>query len=250
MVEPAVVSYLQQNMKKFPIDELRRQLASEGVSDQDFDDALKAALRSPRPSQGGGGRAKAARVLMAAGGAAAVLALLIILAGLSKNDRSPSGSSITAASQSAYVGHYGYVISLPPDYAAVQSFKDSKKTLEVVHFCKTGTDPTNFLDEGLYGQLGIVRLEVEPNPWAGVGNGLDALSSAVTSRAQKRGEKFSIKPVQVSSLRGIQLNFEGAFPRVESYILGQNVLYSFLAGEDDEIYHGILTGLRDTRSEN
>ena len=47
MVKPEVVAYLQANLKKHPIDELRRQLAQEGVGDVDFDDSLKAAMRAP-----------------------------------------------------------------------------------------------------------------------------------------------------------------------------------------------------------
>jgi hypothetical protein len=120
---------------------------------------------------------------------------------------------------------------------------------EVIHFCKAGTDPTNLLDEGLYGPLGIVRLEVRPSPFAGALNGLDQLTRLVTDRARQRKEKFKLKNLQLSSMPGIQLSYDAPAPRVEAYVLGQKVLYSFMAGEDDEIYRALLNGLRDARSE-
>ena len=151
--------------------------------------------------------------------------------------------------EAGFVGKYGYVVRLPEGYSAVQSFKDNTKTIEVVHFCRLGTDPTNFLNEGLFGQLGIVRLTVQPSPVSNDLHGLENLSSIIMSRAQARGEKFTVKNLQVSSLRGLQLIFDVPFPRVEAYILGHDVLYSFTAGQDDEYFRLLLQSLRDARSE-
>jgi hypothetical protein len=151
--------------------------------------------------------------------------------------------------ETAFVGHYDYVIRLPKGYAAVHGFKDAEKTVEVVHFCKAGTDPTNFLNEGLYAQLGIVRLETQPSSLAGPLDGIETLKRLVTGRTLPKDEKLRIKNLQISSLHGIQINFEGPFPRVEAYILGQKILYWFMAGQDDEIFREILTSLRETRSE-
>jgi hypothetical protein len=119
----------------------------------------------------------------------------------------------------------------------------------VVHFCKIGTDPTELLDEDLFGQLGIVRLEVSPSPLAGRVNGLADLTRQVQARSQRDGDKFTVKNIQVSSLPGIQFTFAAPEARVETFILGQKVLYSFYGGEDDEIYRAIVMSLRDTRSE-
>ena len=41
-----------------------------------------------------------------------------------------------------------------------------------------------------------------------------------------------------------------AFPRVEAYILGQNDLYFFYAGQEDDIWRDIVLSLRDAHSEN
>lgn len=247
-----VVAYLKENVKKFPVEDLRLQLTQEGVSAAEFDASLKEALR-PAPTQL---KAKASgavgRVLMFSGVGAIIGAAALAL--LQKPSSLPAKTSSSTAApagpvDAAFVGSSGYVIKLPPGYAGFQSFKDNKKAVEIVHFCKADTDPTQFLNEGLFGQLGIVRLQVEPSPLANDLHGLDNLTSFVTSRAQARGEKYTIKNIQVSSLRGIQLTYDIPSPRVEAYILGQAVFYTFMAGQDDEIYRCLLQSLRDTRSE-
>jgi hypothetical protein len=238
MVQPEIIAYLRANLKKHPIDQLREQLASEGVSELDFNEALKAAMQ----------KKNAARLFLAAG-----LAVLGAAAGLMLMSPDPETTlpeMPKAPEESAFVGHSGYVIRLPRDYMAVASFKDAKKTWEVVHFCKIGTDPTNFLNEGLFAQLGIVRLDVEPNTLAGNLNDVEMLSRIVTRRLQARGDKFVIKNLQVSSLRGIQITTELPNPGVEAFILGQRFLYRFTAGQVDEIYLEIVNSLRDPQSEN
>lgn len=244
MPEPEIVRYLKDNLKKFPIEQLRAQLAKEGVGDADFDEALRLALvpTERKPAKRGG----AAKLFLGAGVGMALLGAILAL-------REPSVEPPPAAGppsiEGGFVGHHGYVVRLPPDYIAVQSFRDERKKAETVHFCPKGTDPSNFLNEGLYGQLGIVKLEVQISPLAGTLNGLDTLARIVGGRAQQNNEKYTLKNLQVSSMRGIQVNFDVPFPRVESYILGERHLYSFSAGQDDEIYRGVLESLRDPRSE-
>lgn len=199
----------------------------------------------PSKPQGGAGR-----VFIIVGVSAVALAALFSLKTKPAAPPAPQSRAQNAAGESGFVGHYGYVVRLPAEYKAVQGFKDERKTLEVVHFCKMGTDPTNFLNEGLYGQLGIVRLEVQPSAYAGSLQGLDALTRLLAYRSQQRGEKYTLKNLQFSSLRGIQFTYDVPFPRVEAYILGDKVLYSFLAGQEDEAYRDILLSLRDSHSES
>ena len=119
-----------------------------------------------------------------------------------------------------------------------------------MHFCKKGADPTNFLDEGLFGQMGIVRLEVSPRPFPANPTGLANLSAAVSRKASSHGEKFILKNIQVGTLPGVQANIQSPFPRVEAYILGQNDLYFFYGGQEDDVWRDIVLSLRDARSEN
>lgn len=202
----------------------------------------------PPPAKPGKPAYSALKILL--GAAAAVVLVLLVWLGLNPPaSQGPPAPRSAETEESAFVGHFGYVVRLPKGYAAARGFKDRRKTTEVVHFYKAGTDPTSLLDEGLYGQLGIVRLRAQPSPFAAGPDGLEALTRLVTDRARQRGEKFSVKPLQVSSLRGVQLAYEPPFARVEAFIVGQQILYSFLAGQDDDVYREILTSLRDSRSE-
>ena len=45
------------------------------------------------------------------------------------------------------------------------------------------------------------------------------------------------------------MTVESPFQRTEAYILGEKVLYMFVAGQDDEIFREIMMSLRETVSE-
>jgi len=251
MINADVVAYLQTHIKDFPVEDLRRQLFDEGIAEEDFNDSLKAALGSPikvklTPRQ----RLKNAVPRLAA--ALAACAVILWFSGQEQNSKrggAPTAGAPASAS-GAFVGHSGYVVRLPKNYTAVSQFVDAAKTDEMVHFCKVGTDPTLFLNEGLFGSLGIIALEVTPSPFPPTAAGIAALTAAVTTRAQNHGFKFSAKNISVSSLPGVQLNIELPDPHIEVYILGERSLYSFTAGQEDEISREIVMSLRDTQSEN
>jgi len=156
---------------------------------------------------------------------------------------------VSATGESAFLGNTGYVIRLPKNYEAIASFQDRGKNVEIVHFCRSGTDPTNFLNPGLFGQLGIVRLEVSPNPFSGSITGTDRLAHAISAQLTARGNKFAVHNLQVGPLRGIQANIELPEPGIESFILGEKVMYHFSGGLDDDIYRDIINSLRDPHAE-
>ncbi len=246
MVRPEIVAYLKDNLDKFPVEALRRRLESDGVTGAEFDEALKAALPgAPRPAAKGRRLGRAAL----AGGffALAAVAGLIFLSGRKTAAPPPA---LVPPGDGGFVGRAGWVVHLPRGYAAVSQVKDPSRDWEVVHFCKAGTDPTNFLNEGLFGQLGIVRLEVQQSPLAGNLNGPDVMSQFVSARLQRRGDKFTIKNRQVSSLRGIQVAIEPPNVAVEVYLLGEKHVYFFTAGQDDEVLRDIVASLRDPHAEN
>lgn len=250
MVMPEVVSYLQENLPKYPVEELRKQLSVEGVSDIDFQDCLAAALRAPRTAstkRKAPGGDRAARLFLVAG--------VLVFAGVglfALSQRSAPAAAPDAGSgsgESGFVGPSQWVVRLPQDYAGFAAFKDSAKKHEVVHFAKKGTDPTNFLNEGLYGQLGIVRLEVFPSPFPDNPTGVSTMAQRVQNRLSGQGDKFAMKNIQVGTLPGIQVNVLAPFPRVEGYVLGKNSLYYFYAGQDDSVWRDIVLSLRDAHSE-
>jgi len=254
MMRPEVVNYLRENLPKFPVEALRRQLAEEGVSDVDFEHCLAEALRGPKtvpaskkPKPAG----KAAKLMLVAGLA------LIVGVGLYALSQKPSeppapdpSTSAPSSGESGYVGSHGWVVRLPKDYVGVSQFKDDDKAVEIVHFCKRGTDPTNFLNDGLFGEMGIVRLTIAPSDFPANPTGAANLANAVARRITSRGEKYVMKNIQIGTLVGVQVNVQSPFPRIEAYVLGQNDLYFFYAGQEDEIWRDIVLSLRDAHSEN
>ncbi len=251
MIRNEVVFYLRENIPKFPVEILREQLAKEGVSERDFQQSLSAALRSPMAQEPPKDpRHKALKLLLAA--AALVIAFIAfsMLPGKPQKTRAPALNGDSESGESGFIGANGWVVRLPKDYIGSSEFKDSTKTMQIVHFSKRGTDPTNFLNEGLFGQMGIIRMTVSPSQFPANQTGVATLSSLVSRKTSDRGEKFTSKPLQIGSLSGIQINIQSPFPRVEAYILGQRDLYFFYAGQEDEIWRDIVLSLRDARSEN
>lgn len=251
MVMPEVVTYLQENLPKYPIEELRRQLYAEGVSDIDFQDCLAAALRAPRTERtkrGPGGSNRAAQLFLVMGVLVFIAVALFALSQKGAPAEDPAAAA-AAGGETGFVGPSQWVVRLPQGYKGTFHFKDQAKKHEVVYFAKKDADPTNFLNEGLYGQLGIVRVEVFPSPFPDNPTGVSTMALRVQNRLTAQGEKFSIKNVQVGALPGIQVNVLAPFPRVEAYVLGKNSLYYFYAGADDDVWRDIVLSLRDAHSE-
>lgn len=247
MAKTDVVTYLQTYMKKFPIDEMRKQLKGEGVTDAEFDEALKVAMRTPLAKKVAPKKHLAGAIFLIGG----VLIILILgLISLNRNtpEEDPTAKKRASLGDSAFVGDYGYVIKLPEGYQATAEKKGPGGKIEVVYFSKKGTSPTNFINEGLYGQLGIIRLEVRPHPLAGEFRGMDTLTALVEAWAIRREEKFTKKPIAVSALHGTEFIFEVPSARLETYFLGEKHLYLFTAGQADELYKEIIYSLRDTHT--
>ena len=251
MLRPEVVQYLRDNLPKHPVEALRRQLHEEGVSEIDFEHSLADALREPKS-------ASTSKKIMLSRKTAqfALLGVLVLLVGAGLFALSQKSSTTQldplatkGSGESAFVGSHGWVVRLPKNYVSFSSFKDSAKTDEIIHFAKRGTDPTNFLDEGLYGEMGIVRLEVAPSQFPPNLTGAASLANAVRNKISVHGEKYVIKTIQIGTLPGVQVNVQAPFPRVEAYILGQNDLYFFYGGQEDDIWRDIILSLRDAHSE-
>lgn len=257
-MRPEVVDYLRENLPKFPVETLRHQLYSEGVSDVDFEHCLAEALRAPKATVKTGRKtagkpaSKAAKLMLAAG------LLMIVGVGIFALSQKPASPPAPAAAapdggasgESGFVGTHGWVVRLPKDYVGLSEFKDSSKATEVVHFCRRGTDPTNFLNDGLFGEMGIVRLTVTPSDFPANPTGAANLANAVSRKTTAHGDKFVMKNIQIGTLPGVQVNIQAPFPRVEAYVLGQGDLYFFYAGQEDDIWRDIVLSLRDARSEN
>ena len=253
MLRPDVVEYLRDHLKSFPVETLRKQLADEGVSDADFTDSLAAALRAPTTMSKkivAKPKASLAAIAFLCIGVAIILSIGMYalsqkpkVAGSEGNTENPSG-------ESAFIGHAGWVVRLPKDYVGISDFADAGKRRQVVYFCKKGTDPTNFANEGLFGQLGIVKLEVLPTEFPNNPTGIANLSRMAAGKYKNAGEKFTLKNMQVATLPGVSVTVLSPFPRAEAFVLGQDHMYFFSAGQEDDVWRDIVLSLRDAHTEN
>ncbi len=234
MIREEVVFYLQSNLGRFQIQELKAQLLSEGVSEEEFKKALITAKRAKT-------RQLLGKVLMAFGGLLLLIAVLFFLT------KRPSQNQKKNIVQTSFVSSLGYVIHIPEGYTAIKTAQS--KDSETVYFCKAGTDPSTFLDQGLFGGLGIVKLEVVPRTFSQGPQGFKKLERLVSSRAKLDGSPFLIANTQISDMNGLEITFDAPSSHVLSYVLGRRNLYTFLSGLNNPIYLSILHSLRETQSE-
>lgn len=252
-MRPDVVDYLRENMKKFSPEDLQRQLREEGISDADFTDCMVFLKNnSPVPPVPARGKLppalKTLKTILFVGSTLLLLVGIALLLPSKPAPPPPASAAPSSTGESGYVGHAGWVVRLPRDYVGMTQFHGTGQTDEVVHFCPRGTEPANFLNEDLFGQLGIVRLEVAPSDFPSNPTGVAALAKRVSQKL--REEKFSIKNIQIGTLPGVQVNVLSPFPRVETYVLGRNQLYFFYGGQEDDVWRDIVLSLRDAHSEN
>ena len=64
------------------------------------------------------------------------------------------------------------------------------------------------------------------------------------------GEKFTMKNMQVATLPGVSVTVLSPFPRAEAFVLGQDHMYFFSAGQEDDVWRDIVLSLRDAHTEN
>ena len=254
MLRPDVVEYLKDHLKGFPVEILRKQLADEGVSDADFSDSLAAALRAPTTVRTAAAKPKMKTSLAAIAflcvGVAIILSIGFYALSSKPTLSSTEGNTENPSGESAFIGHAGWIVRLPKDYVGVSDFKDASKQHQIIYFCKKGTDPTNFLNEGLFGQLGIVKLEVLPTQFPNNPTGIATLSRMAAGKYKNAGEKFAMKNMQVASLPGVAVTVLAPFPRAETFVLGQDQMFFFSGGQEDDIWRDIVLSLRDAHTEN
>lgn len=253
MLRPDVVEYLKENLKSYPVEVLRKQLGDEGVSDQDFTDSLAVALRAPTtvsktlPAKR---KTSLAAIAFLCVGVAIILSIGFYALSQKPKLSHSEGNTENPSGESGFIGHAGWIVRLPKDYVGVSDFRDAGKQHQIVYFCKKGTDPTNFVNEGLFGQLGIVKLEVLPTQFPNNPTGIANLSRMAAGKYKNAGEKFTMKNMQVATLPGVSVTVLSPFPRAEAFVLGQDHMYFFSAGQEDDVWRDIVLSLRDAHTEN
>lgn len=246
MPDRALVAYLRKNLPRFGAPALKAKLLEEGVSEEDFESGLAAARKA---------RSNPGLLPFLALAAAAVSALLIYLAASrssSPRDEKPRAAAPPSGRENGpgenFLGHYGYMLRLPPGYVARSEFKDPQRTQELVYLFPENTDPSNLANEGLYSQLGILRLEVSPKRLPQGPAGLEALRAWVQASMRQRKAIYALKDASVGGMQGLLLNVNAPAPLTQAFAIGNNALYVLTGGAADPLFNEVLASLHESSS--
>lgn len=264
MADPKLVAYLRKTVPQYGADPVKEKLIEEGVSEAEIDEALAVAIK---PAQ------RKTPLLIYGGFALFAVGAALMLFSMDKgkpadkkeplavmppsdpaapgDPAAPPAADPTApapqpeAQKGPFMGHYGYLLQAPPGYATMRQFKELGNRTEVVFLFPEKTDPTNFVNEGLYGQLGILRLEVSPLKILQGTIGLDSLKGGITKTLNARGDTYTLSETKVGNLNGFVVNISAPFPLVQAFVVGTKVLYVFTGGVDDPVFRNTLLSLTE-----
>ena len=252
VANPELVRYIRQHMKAHGESAIREQLLAEGIAPEEVDSAF-ACLPKPRQPL----RAKGKRAILALCAGTALIGVAAYVAmqkphspdettPAQSNPPPPAAGASSADETGIFRGHYGYMFKLPAGYEAVGGFDDPAKTHEVVHVYPRGTNPTHFIHEGLYGQLGILRIEASPRRRPDGIIGIEALKNVALSRLKADRATYTTRSLFVNGLPAFIISVTQPFAQVKAYLVGQKVYYIITAGADNELFNGILETLVET----
>ncbi|MFA5139539.1 MAG: hypothetical protein WC728_09940 [Elusimicrobiota bacterium] len=246
MIDQDIVSYIRANVPRYGEAAVKEFLAKEGLSAADIEAAFAEAEEDDEPV----GKPNIALYALVCGVLLLAGAVYLGLSGRSASDpkavrENPEDGlgDIQVTTESPFRGHYGYILNLPPGYEAHRSFADAQKTLEVVHLCPKGTSPTNFLHEGLYGQLGILRIEATPRRVPQGTIDINAVKLWATEKLAREKSTYTSRSMAVSGMPAFIVNVEKPFKSVSAYIVGQEVRYTLLGGEENDTFTAVLSSL-------
>lgn len=235
-----LVAYFRRHLKKFGEDALTARLIEEGVDANQITVALTAAKQPPQTM-------KKALPLVISG-----LAILFACLYLAQDQKAPEKRTSPATPSSdprPFLGSYGYVIQPPPGYESFSEFKDASRTREIVYFFPTGTDQGQFGHEGLYGQLGIIRLEVSPRKIPDGRLGLEHVKASVANNLAARKLTATNRELLISQFPAVLFNIAEPVSLVQTFIIGRRVLYVLTGGKEDQPYLEMLSSLQEVSAQ-
>lgn len=247
MADPKLVAYLRKTVPHYGAQQVREKLIEEGVVEAEIDEALAIAIKPAR-------RGQSLLILIGFAACAVTASVLFVSMDKPKNPAptDPGGAAdptqapaTPSAPKGPFMGHYGYMLQLPAGYATQTSYKDLGNRTEVVYLFPEKTDPTNFVNEGLYGQLGIIRLEVSPLRISQGTIDISSLRLGITQTLNARGDTYEIKDTTVAGLPGFVVTITSPFPLIQAFVVGTKVLYVLTAGVDDDAFRNLLQSLTE-----
>lgn len=246
MPDPELVTYIRKHQKQFGAEALRAQLLRDGLDEKEIEAALaEAAAPVQRP------RGSRARLALLGGAVLLVLAVLLSVkkpspggpADATEPERDPAAGEAGDQDDRVFRGHYGYIFQMPVGYETYGTFRDPYKTEELVYIFPKGTDHTHFIHEGLYGNLGILRLEIARRRVPQGFIGIDQLREAVTRKLESEKATFTTRDIQVHAMPAFIVGVEKPFKSVKAYIVGQKVRYTLTGGEESASFSELLSSL-------
>ena len=244
MPDPELIEYVRQNLKKFGAKTLRNQLVKDGVAPKDIEEAIDA-VSGKRPKN------KLALYTLAGG------AVLIIAAGFLSMEKKPTAEPEAASKAvlelpaggeaeeegEVFRGHYGYMFKLPPKYVAHQIFLDARKTHERVYIYPKGTDHQHLIHEGLFGAMGILRLDITRRRVPQGFIGIDTVKSWVTNKLDRDKASYTLRETMVQNMPAFIVNIEKPFKGTKAYIVGEKVRYEITGGEEKGVFTSVISSL-------
>lgn len=249
--DPQLLQFVRENLRAHGVEAVRQRLTEDGVDPEEIDAALAAAVEPPPPPP------KRRRLLSLGAMASILLTAGFLLntrkqpsdderkGGLKPPDLPDPFSDSSAPEERIFRGHYGYILKLPPGYEAEGTFADAGKTQEVVHVFPKGTDPQHLINEGLFGHLGIMRLEVAPRRVPQGLVGVSTLAAWTTARLTREKAKFQKRDQSVHGMPGFIIDTSEPFPAAKAYVIGQKVFYTLTAGAENNLFTGVLASIEE-----
>jgi hypothetical protein len=262
MADPELVDYIRKNIAQYGADALLDQLKKDGVSPEDIKSALEEAQNEKAPSITLGTankplpkkpKSKLALFAVLCG------AVLIVSAGLLSLKKPPPApleterpsapadpdiaDTLGADDGDIFRGHYGYMLKLPPEYETFQQFLDPKKTQERVYIFPKGTSHQHFINEGLFGPMGILRLDVTRRRVPQGFIGIETLKAWIKGKLETEKATYTIRETMVQSMPAFIVNVEKPFKITKAYVVGQKVRYEITGGEENTVFTSTLSSL-------
>ena len=241
-VDPQLIDFIRKHAPLQGEHELRRQLLEDGVDPEELTAAFEEAAVPIRKQR----RWPYAALL---------ISVLLLVASYIRSGRNPEAESgprptpadpyqdSGAPDDRVFRGHYGYLLKLPPGYEAIGSFSDSLKIQEVVHIFPKNTDFTHLINEGLYGSLGILRLEISPRRVPQGVVDIPVLAKWVAAKLAREKSKYQKRDQAVHGMEGFVITVSEPFPSVRAYVVGQKAYYTLIGGSENTLFTGVLSSI-------
>lgn len=231
---PKLVSYIKENIEKFPFSKLEEKILAMGHSKYQLQLALNELIYPPPP--------KSVKIILISG--ISTLAILIFAISIFKFLYTPFETKkerpLTAIRPAAYKSGLGYALLIPRGYSYLSKEENNSETL--ILYPKETRPPDREYD---YAKTKTIKLETEKKQ--ADNDTLKTLQASFTNKLNSRNAVFSIKKADMK-YPNFQIEITSPYLLVKTAVEGKFLTYIFTAGKNDEIFDFILKNLKDAAS--